>query len=81
MDSFQVADYTLYWSSWALLALLASLPFSLQGKWMTGIKKKEFEGSAIPASMMYHATKPGCKGQRNLNPAVPTHRYAHLRPC
>lgn len=34
-----------------------SLPFSLHGKCATGMAKKEFEGSAIPANMLYQAMK------------------------
>lgn len=37
------------------LFLLSALPFSLQGKCTTGIAKNEFDGSRIPANILYHA--------------------------
>lgn len=37
------------------LFFLAFLPLSDHGKWATGIMKKEFDGSAIPANILYQA--------------------------
>jgi hypothetical protein len=37
--------------------LRCDLPFSLHGKCTTGMAKNEFEGSARPANMLYHAMK------------------------
>lgn len=34
-----------------------SMPLTDQGKWRTGITKKLFESSIIPANTLYHATK------------------------
>ncbi|KAI7341042.1 hypothetical protein KC340_g91 [Hortaea werneckii] len=50
--------YTLSLASLSFLSLFAFLrsrPFSLQGKWTTGIMKNELLGSAMPAIMLYQA--------------------------